>query len=149
MSTQQMYRIAYVWHERPEGKPQIDGEPDLVRWNETPYPWTSRAVRCEIVRSDYGGNWCGYVHVPMDHPWYGVETRDLPDEADNAVHGGITLSTPSGCIGWDAAHLHDTQPYRTDREGFGHYVTAEEAETYTRALARLALAVMPATEETP
>lgn len=86
-------------------------EPDKKQWldEETGYP-------CLIVRQIKMGHLCGYVGVPVGHPWYGTEP-----EAN--VHGCVTYG--SKCqdnichavedgeddnvwwVGFDASHWND------------------------------------------
>lgn len=49
------------------GRGLWDHEPDKVQWvdEETGYD-------CLMVRNNFGA-WCGYVGVPAEHPWFGVE----------------------------------------------------------------------------
>lgn len=67
------------------------------------------------VHNGYGFR-CGYVRVPLGHPWHGKDYNDI--EAD--VHGGLTFSeadTPCNergdddayWVGFDCAHYGDAQ----------------------------------------
>jgi len=60
---------------------------------------------------------CGYVRVPIGHPWYG---KSWEDDIDVAVHGGVTFGEKdepcdkggvddSWWIGFDCAHSGDAQ----------------------------------------
>lgn len=69
----------YAWRE-VQGPWQI--EPDLVRWMYL-------GIECLVMRNSLGA-WCGYVAVPADHPWYGVNYNRLYDQT--RVHGGLTYS---------------------------------------------------------
>jgi hypothetical protein len=156
MQTQQLRRQAYSIQDRKPHQERVGSEPDYVRWAEAPDPFDRDGVSCEIIRSTERGYWCGYVLVRPGHPWYGLEASSLPDEAHEAAHSGITLATDTGRIGWDANHLHDRAPWRhPDGLGsfrdadHGHYVTAAEAERCTRALARLAIAALHSTTDSP
>jgi len=63
----------------------------------------SSGLRCVLNRSDLGC-WTGYVAVPADHPWYGLDYNAKPvtppDPQDDSmsivgvisVHGGLTYS---------------------------------------------------------
>lgn len=62
-----------------------DSEPDKVQWQD---PETG--LPCLAVRNYQMGNWCGYVGVDENHPWYEVDDRD--DRLDVSVHGGLTFS---------------------------------------------------------
>lgn len=41
---------------------------------------------CVVIRNPRGF-FCGYIRVPLGHPWHGL---DLPDEID--VHGQVSYS---------------------------------------------------------
>lgn len=75
-------------------------EPDKKQWRD---PATGMA--CMIRRNELMGNWCGYVGVPADHPWSGVEYSQCIADSCNEehcyshapegkieVHGGLTYS---------------------------------------------------------
>ena len=145
MKTTQNGRTSYRLHERQPHQEPVGSEPDYVVWGELPSQLGGHGVKCEITRGPGSGCWGGCVYVEPGHPWYGVEWGDLPDEAHRAVHGGITSSV-GGRIGWDASHYRDRRPWRdpsaTHHDERGRYVTARQAEYYTRALARLAVAAM-------
>lgn len=68
-------------------------EPDHLEFEHAGYP-------AQIRRSNSGGNWCGYVGVPPEHPWHGKDMFDV----DASVHGGITYSRPCAeggiCFFW-------------------------------------------------
>ena len=92
-----------------------DDEPDRLEWRHLGFP-------CLIVRSSLSGALCGYVGLPLEHPWLGVEQSDIQ------VHGGITFSErckPGSAIchtplpgeprdvhwiGFDCAHARDVSP---------------------------------------
>lgn len=61
-------------------------EPDKVHWID---PETG--LDCLAVRNG-GGAWCGYVGLPPDHPFHGVDYDDAHDRADINVHGGLTFA---------------------------------------------------------
>lgn len=63
-----------------------EGEPDRCEW-------TTVAGLPAIAQRVSHGAWCGYVAVPLGHPFHG---RD-GDSVDLEVHGGITYS--QGCHG--------------------------------------------------
>ena len=80
--------------------------------------------------------WCGYVVIPVDHPFYRQgygcwrDSEDHPEEVctschiqDLNVHGGITFADFIGedwCIGFDCNHFWD----RHEPKDF-EYVKAE------------------------
>jgi hypothetical protein len=43
-------------------------EPDLIEWRSDGYP----QLACKIQRARIGAL-CGYVGVPLGHPWYGLD----------------------------------------------------------------------------
>ena len=76
----------------------------------------------KIVRNTWGkepkspfktgwGN--GYVVMPKDHPWYGVDYVIIGSYV--SVHGGLTYSEHEDnghdgwCIGFDTCHLYDNE----------------------------------------
>lgn len=97
------------------------GEPDKMQWVD----WETD-LDCLIVRNHFGAL-CGYVGVPPEHPWHGVDGRD-----DIDVHGGLTYaaSCQEGAdeaegichvpapgrspdvwwFGFDCGHFHDIMP---------------------------------------
>lgn len=130
----------------PEGP--WDHEPDKVQWTD---PITN--LVCLAVRHETMGHWCGYVGVPEDHPWYGL---DYDDERlrEVFVHGGLTFSGKCNpedqefgiChvpeegqpdhvwwFGFDCAHLDDRSPMM-DFEGT--YKTIEFVHDECTSLAR-------------
>jgi hypothetical protein len=95
-------------------------EADKIRWEY-------RGIECLITRTflhesaeydlAFGGHLCGYISLPLDHPWASKEWDDI----DCDVHGGITFSQESDGwrqIGFDCAHFRDLVPsmHLVDRE---------------------------------
>lgn len=63
-----------------------------------------------IWKHDVMGHLCGYLGVPLAHPWAKYQTNDWDIPAN--VHGGITFSAVSTK---DKPHLdYDGQPYPSD-----------------------------------
>jgi hypothetical protein len=60
-----------------------DGEPDKVQWQDP------TGMPCLAVRNQAMGNWCGYVGVTQDHPFFGLDYHD--EKVDVEVHGGLTF----------------------------------------------------------
>ena len=69
-----------------------------------------------VVTHNDVGHRCGYVRVPLGHPWHG-STMDQADE-NIRVHGGITFTEPdvpcekdgpdnAWWVGFDCAHAFD------------------------------------------
>lgn len=102
-------------------------EPELIEWKDpaTGYP-------CMMKRTGVGV-WCGYVGVPIGHPWYGVHGSDI--DPYPTVHGGVTFSDHQGddnrtwWIGFDCSHHWDYIPALGLGDPGGYrdvdYVTAE------------------------
>jgi hypothetical protein len=75
------------------------------------------------VTNNGTGHRCGYVRVPIGHPWHGKDD----DEIDAEVHGGLTFAEAAvGCdkggpddawwIGFDCGHVEDApDPTLTQR----------------------------------
>src|SRR5262245_4058846 len=59
------------------------------------------------------GNWCGYVGVSEDHPWFGKEYGD--EQVDISCHGGLTYS--DFCQPSDKEHgiCHLVEPGEPDK----------------------------------
>jgi hypothetical protein len=58
----------------------------------------------------HGGNLCGYVKIPKDHPWHG---KDPFEQIECEVHGGLTFGDEKEgnyWIGFDCAHIGDLVP---------------------------------------
>ena len=108
---------------------------DKSAWG--PGPWQDEPDRvdfvhagfaCFVRRVDPSGHLCGYVGVPREHPLYGVDFGNLPDDLE--AHGGINYAKPcceeSGVchvpepgmptdvwwLGFDCAHGFDLCPGR-------------------------------------
>tara|TARA_R110000868_G_scaffold406520_1_gene687025 strand:- start:3367 stop:3768 length:402 start_codon:yes stop_codon:yes gene_type:complete len=97
-----------------------------------PGPWTNEpdrveflhyAVECIVLRTTMG-HLCGYVKVPVGHPWHGQGYEEI-DIGDYCPHGGLTFSgslikgaPEEWWVGFDCAHLDDLIPTSThyDRE---------------------------------
>lgn len=62
-----------------------DDEPDKMQW-----PDESTGLACMVRRGPLG-QWCGYVGVPPEHPWFGKDYSDALD-LDVDVHGGLTYA---------------------------------------------------------
>lgn len=60
-------------------------EPDRLEWRDE-----ATGLPCLIRRTTFG-SLCGYVAVPPGHPLHGHQgLQGLPDEVEDASHGGIT-----------------------------------------------------------
>lgn len=90
-------------------------EPDEVEWEY-------KGIKCEIHRNcriEGGrctgmGHLCGYIYLPLDHPWANKEEEEI--ECD--IHGGLTYhSQEDGFfeIGFDCAHGCDLMPYSEEK----------------------------------
>jgi len=88
-----------------------EDEPDHAEWIQEPSRY-----KCRIVRNKNTGSLCGYVGIPKEHRFWGINydgDRELEDIADN-VHGGLTYSQ-QGDDGWwyfgfDTNHYDDFSP---------------------------------------
>ncbi len=87
-------------------------EPDEILFNYKGYDcWVRRVFVREPFAKElhyFGGNLCGYVAVPVDHPCYQKRYEDI--EID--VHGGLTFGECSDKhrIGFDCGHIYDLVP---------------------------------------
>lgn len=61
-----------------------DDEPDRVLWTDD-----ATGLVCLARRGPLGA-WCGYVGVPVGHPFHGENYHDVPAD----VHGGLTYAAP-------------------------------------------------------
>ncbi|MFK4132212.1 hypothetical protein ACI2KR_07955 [Pseudomonas luteola] len=115
----------------------IDGpwkaEPDLSVWIEP----VSNLV-CLISRPTLGGNLCGYVMLPEDHPWYGVRADKFPTipkvrsinfanhfpplSSHNADYDETIANSKGWWIGIDGMRSGDLSPWPFEnmRELFEH-----------------------------
>jgi hypothetical protein len=79
---------------------------------------TSKAPASSFIPYPHGwGN--GYIGVPSDHPWFGVDYDEIHAAHDDLrVHGGLTYSDHYNCgekcedknywwVGFDTAHECD------------------------------------------
>jgi hypothetical protein len=77
-----------------------DSEPDKAQWIDE-----ATGLDCLIVRQGNSGHLCGYVGLPPEHPWHGIDydgcTKTPPCEeswcnhgpdARVEVHGGLTFA---------------------------------------------------------
>ena len=105
---------------RPElnrrGVPMVDGpwvnEPDKVQWVD---PATD--LDCLALRNHFGA-WCGYVGLPPEHPWHGVDYGQCTNEDcteewcyEHSPEGTVSVH---GCLTF-AAFCHESDK----GEGYG------------------------------
>lgn len=102
--------------------------------------WAAGPVRYSMQRNG-GGCWCGYVHLPAGHQWFGTE-YDAPWE----VHGGVTYGKLDRdgrwTLGFDCAHYSDMMPSATPRRGTYRdelFVLQELAAQHAEVLAGVSL----------
>jgi hypothetical protein len=95
---------------------------DKSAWGDGPWQsepddrmWTDEltGLRCALHRAELTGAWCGYVAVPVDHPWHVLlALHDFSFDVD--VHGGVTFAGqfdgPDWWIGFDCGHAFDYMP---------------------------------------
>lgn len=96
-------------------------EPDRVEFKHL-------GLDCLLSRNPFGFNWCGYVGVPKNHPFFGRDYSRLRFE----VHGGLSYSRecnghlchggdspsvsasvtlqPIWWFGFDCGHAYDLRP---------------------------------------
>lgn len=86
-----------TWHtmdKRTWGPGPWQDEPDKMQW-----PDSATGLPCLIKRNPVGAL-CGYVGVPVGHPWYGEHYREV--HPDVQIHGGLTYS--DACQEGDEGH---------------------------------------------
>ena len=92
-------------------------------WENEPDIWIGEGM--VATRHPDSGHWCGYIMLPMDHPWMQVEEtwdvlcdvhggvtwreNDLPDYTRDRV--GSDFYPDYGCVGFDCHHSEDYAPY--------------------------------------
>jgi hypothetical protein len=88
-----------------------EDEPDHAEWVQEP-----SGYKCRIVRNEHTGALNGYVGIPKEHRFWGINyhsDRELEDIADN-VHGGLTYSEQGDdgywYFGFDTNHYDDFSP---------------------------------------
>jgi hypothetical protein len=83
-------------------------EPDTASWVDREFP-------CAI-RRNFAGALCGYIGVPVDHPFFSAPAHQtLQEYVEHTieVHGDVTLFKKIGdfyWIGFDCCHLGDFAP---------------------------------------
>lgn len=91
---------------------------------------------CMISRNPTTGAWCGYVKLPVDHPFHDLSYSDLEDISEKYpihVHGGLTFSE-EGLFGFDCSHYGDYYIMGYDMMGmFGKFVT-QIVESHERVM---------------
>lgn len=109
-----------------------DNEPDRADWT------SKTGFKCAMRRGGSGA-WCGYVMIPVGHPWY----RKHYDQIDVDIHGGLTYSDTGvwevggdWFIGFDCAHYNDITPTDKAREHSAVYRDMDCVRRWTEDLAR-------------
>ena len=108
----------------------------------------AHGLPCLVAINDGLGNYCGYVGVSKDHPWYGKTYAQI-EKLDNYpdVHGGVTFadhipgqSDDVWWLGFDCGHYGDYVPYLAQSMAVpvygGHKWTVDEVADETRRLAK-------------
>ena len=104
-----------------------------------------------IIRSPVSLCLCGYVAVPANHPWAGVQLGDI----DVPVHGGITFAGPPDevrtadggdwwFVGFDCSHRGDFMPVLAERSIGVVYRDLAYVRGEVEFLARVAAAIADA-----
>lgn len=76
---------------------------DLNKYPDTEYNFTSSCgYLCKIKRSPQW-TYCGYVQLPIDHPYYNKNYDEINDLDTIYVHGDLTFSN-DGLFGFDCWH---------------------------------------------
>lgn len=95
---------------------------------------TEEGIEWKTCRAPIYGAVNGYVRVPEDHPWHGLDYDDI----DVDVHGGLTYAR-DGWIGFDTLHFGDHWPDMPEvmrDEDWGRNWTPAMVAEATRELAR-------------
>lgn len=93
---------------------------DKRTWGPGPWQWEPDefyaefyGFHCYASRHLRQGNWCGYIELPSEHPWYGDY---YGEHYDIEVHGGLTFGDWASHIsdgflfGFDCGHVGDFKP---------------------------------------
>ena len=91
-------------------------------WLDEPdnHEFVQQGFQC-ILKRNHSGAWCGYVLLPPDHPWYGIDTESLTVDC----YGGVTwaekdlpasnkytdIRADHWVIGFDCTHAFDYAPH--------------------------------------
>lgn len=88
-----------------------EDEPDHAEWTQE-----VSGYKCRIKRNEITGSLCGYVGIPREHRFWGVDyssDSELNDISEN-VHGGLTYSQAESdgwwYFGFDTSHADDFPP---------------------------------------
>lgn len=112
--------------------------------NEDIYMFEYEGLRCIVLKTPDIGNYCGYVEIPENHPFYQCNYIGCDSKLNSLdVHGGITFSDDSKelcyelssnfwCIGFDCAHAGDFVENVSD----GHKWTFDEVKAEVEKLAK-------------
>jgi hypothetical protein len=100
------------WEDEPDHAEWIDGELENL---ENPTS-NMTGFKCRIVRNETTGTLCGYVGIPKENRFWGMDYDAEDDDLiaiSREVHGGLTFA--SGEKGWwyfgfDTAHADDFAP---------------------------------------
>jgi hypothetical protein len=142
-------RIAAGW---PSG--EWDEEPDKMQWEDP-----ATLLPCLAVRHPRSGHWCGYVGVPVAHPFfelpYGHEKvgdsvghyltfsdRCNPNATEDRGICHIPSDGESDNVWWfgfDYSHLGDLTPLEAGDRRYGaygaHYATLDQVKRQCAELA--------------
>jgi hypothetical protein len=98
---------------------------DKATWGEGPWVYEPdtfyaeyHGFGCWALRHPTQGSLCGYVEIPVGHPWHGLNYNDIRGTDDRwiEVHGGLTYTgdmphvTDSFVVGFDCNHGLDYAP---------------------------------------
>lgn len=84
----------------------------------------SHGYVCHAVRRQQLGFWCGYIYIPMAHPYAGL----WHDAVGLDVHGGLTYAEKEGeswCFGFDCGHYDDWSPKLDKVFADGNYASGQ------------------------
>lgn len=96
---------------------------DFKNHPELKYQFTYKNYDCSVRRGGMWA-WCGYVKIPVNHPYHNKNFDDM----DIDVHGGFTGGDDEGRIGFDTCHAGDRWPtsFRFNIDSEDHYWTYED-----------------------
>ena len=89
-------------------------ESEMIHPEEINFEHNGLRCKCRKVKLTRRYWWCGYVNIPKDHQWYGLD-YDSDKLRETPAPGGLTFSGRLGdkdswWIGFDTAHSGDIWP---------------------------------------
>lgn len=76
-------------------------------------------IKKMTLSRDYYYWYCGYVVIPKDHPYYGVDYDEVMEKGDIRIHGGLAFSgtfddIDGFLLGFHCNHVGDSPIYQNE-----------------------------------